>query len=135
MEKMLAVLAAVLLAIGASTVGLAAEPNMIGYAYCPDTTLKAVEARHETNINDLGACSMGEAYSGMIAWVDRNLHRVMVIGEDGSKIFDVSGAETKGRLKADQFVVVKYTVTNGEMIASSITEVPKKVAWEYVYGD
>ena len=134
MEKLLAVLTAVLLAIGFSTVGLAGEPNLIGYAYYHDTMLKAVEARYETNINDLGACSIGEAYSGMIAWVDRDDHRIMVIGEDGSKIFDVSGAETKGRLKADQVVIVRYTVSNGEMIASSITEVPKKVAWEYIYG-
>ena len=131
MEKLLAVLAAVLLAIGFSTVGLAGEPNLIGYAYYNDTMLKAVEARYETNTDNLGACSIGEVYSGMIAWVDRGDHRIMVIGEDGSKIFDVSGAETKGRLRADRFVVVKYTVTNGGRIASSITEVPKKVAWEY----
>jgi len=134
MEKVVAVLAVVLLGLGLSTVALAGEPYLIGYAYYPDTMLRAVETGYDTNISNLGACGVGEAYSGMIAWVDPDVHRMMVIGEDGSKIFDVSGVVTEGQPRADQFVTVKYIVTDGEMIASSITEVPKNVVWEYIYG-
>ena len=132
MEKMLAVLAAVFLVVGLSTVGLAGEPNVIGYAYYPDTMLGAVEMGQGTSM--IGqACGIGEAYSGMIAWVGRDNHAIMVRGEDGSKIFDVSGAAMKGLPKADQFVTVNYTMTNGERIAYSVSEVPKKLAWEYIY--
>jgi len=132
MEKMLAVLAAVFLVVGLSTVGFAGGPNVIGYAYYPDTMLRAVEMNYGTNTIG-NACGIGETYSGMIAWVDRDEDTMMVRGEDGSKIFDVSMATMVGQPKPNQFVTVNYTVTNGERIASSVTDVPKKLAWEYVY--
>jgi len=80
----------------------------------------------------LATCGPGEMYTGDVAWVDPDIDRIMVSGRDGSKIFDVSGAVMKGEPEAQQLVVVKYTVTNGERIASSVNAVPQRLAALYV---
>ncbi len=80
----------------------------------------------------LATCGPGEMYTGDVAWVDPDIDRIMVSGRDGSKIFDVSGATMKGLPEDHQFVVVKYTETNGEKIASSVRVVPRRVASLYV---
>lgn len=81
-------------------------------------------------------CATGEMYTGQVAWTDQDTHRIMVSGYDGKKIFDVSGVATNGLPGADQFVTVRYTVVNGERVASSVTPLSRQVAWIYtpIYG-
>lgn len=83
-------------------------------------------------MDGLATCGPGEMYTGDVVWVDPNIHRIMVSGRDGSKIFDVSGATMKGLPEDHKFVIVNYTETNGEKIASSVNMVPKRVASLYV---
>jgi len=82
----------------------------------------------------LATCGPGETYTGAVAWVDPDAQRMMVNGREGSKIFDVSRAVIKGMPETDHFVTVKYTVANGEKIASSVSMIPKSVASLYVWA-
>ena len=132
MLQPLAILALVLLVVGFSMVGFAREPSVIGYAYHPDLMLATVGTSHEANMDRQAACGIGKAYSGMVSWVDPDQQTMMVSGLDGSKIFDVSKADMKGLPEADHYVTVMYTVTNGDRIASSVTDIPQKLAWMYV---
>jgi hypothetical protein len=83
-------------------------------------------------VDRLATCGPGEMYVGAVAWVDPDIHRIMVSGRDGSKIFNVSGATMKAMPEADQLISVTYTVTNGERLASSVTAIPWNVAQLYV---
>lgn len=122
MEKLLVILAAVFVMLSVSMVGFAHRQNMTGTTGTSYQTQK---------MGSQAACYTGEIYTGDVVWVDQETHRLMVAGFDGDKIFDVSKASMNGLPETHQFVNVKYTVANGERIASSVTTVPRQVAWLY----
>ena len=122
MEKVLVILAAVLMMLSLSMVGFAYHQNTVG----------TTGTSYQTKMGREGTCGPGEMYTGAVAWVDPDAQRMMVNGREGSKIFDVSRAVIKGMPETDHFVTVKYTVANGERLASSVNMVPKSVASLYV---
>lgn len=130
MEKLLTILAALLMVFSFSVVGMAAEPNVVGYAYLPDT-IGTTGTSHQLTMNRQATCGPGEIYTGEVAWVDPADSRIMVSGQDGSKIFDVSEAALQSMPEVNNFVDVKYTVMNGERLASSVTAIPERVASLY----
>jgi hypothetical protein len=83
----------------------------------------------------LATCGPGEIYAGEVAWVDSDIHRIMVSGRDGSKIFDVSGVAVKSLPEINHFVTVEYTVTNGDRLVSSVNTMPKRVFTALYVGD
>ena len=115
MEKILVILATVLMMLSFSMVGLAYNQNTVG----------TTGANHQ-------ACGPGERYWGDVAWAAPDIHEIMVNGPDGSKIFDVSGVAMKSTPEVGRFVIVNYTVTNGDRLASSVNIAPKRVASLYV---
>jgi len=122
MEKVLLILAAMLMVLSLSMAGYASDQGTVG----------TMGTGHQARMERLAACGPGEMYTGDVVWTDPDIQRIMVNGRDGSKIFDVSGAVMKGEPEAQQLVVVKYTVTNGERIASSVNAVPQRLAALYV---
>ncbi len=73
-------------------------------------------------------------YSGYIPWpstvttFDQTAHTIVVKGKEGEKTFDVSQATMKGQIEPEHYVAVKYTETNGKMVASSVMAVSHKVS-------
>lgn len=122
MEKLSVVVAAVLMMLSFSMVGLAYHQNTVG----------TTGTNYQTKMGHEAMCGPGEMYAGAVVWVDPDTQRMMVNGRDGSKIFDVSGAVIKGMPETDHFVTVEYTVANGERLASSVNMIPKRVASLYV---
>ena len=125
MERLLVILAAVLMMVSFSMVGSASDQNMMG----------TTGANHQMMISSQASCGTGEIYAGEVAWVDPDIHRMMVNGRDGSKIFDVSGIGVKGLPEINHFVTVKYTVTNGDRLVSSVNAIPRRVFTALYVGD
>jgi len=117
MEKLIVILAAAVMMVSLSMVGSASDHSMIGTMGANDQMMMSSQA----------SCGPGEIYAGEVAWVDPDIHRMMVSGRDGSKIFDVSGIAMKGLPEISHFVTVKYTVTNGDRLVSSVNTIPKRV--------
>jgi hypothetical protein len=141
MEKVLALLAAVIMILGFSLTGFAFQQNVIGYAYYPNSMLGTVETGHQANVALRSTCPPGEAYTGVsraytgvISWVNRDTNDIMVRGQDGNRIFNVSGAHMKGIPEKNQLVTVNYTMKNGDRIASSVASFPKSEGWLYAFN-
>ena len=122
MEKVLVVLVVTFIMLGFSAVGLSYDRHMAGTA----------GTSHQAMVGSELKCGPGEIYTGEVSWVDPDIHRMMVTGRDGSKIFDLSKTSMKGFPEANEFVTVNYTVVNGDRIASSVVTVSKRVASLYV---
>lgn len=127
MEKLLVILAMVLVAFGFMVFGPAHNLNAVATSYHPE------------KMDSQMMCGPGELYTGEIAWVYPDTGRMMVNGPDGSKIFDLSKATFKpfkAPMKvlpeANQFVTVNYRVVDGDRIASSVTEISRRTASLYV---
>lgn len=111
MEKLLIILGAVLMMFSLSMVGFAQNQDTVG----------ATGTGHQTEDWLL-------SYTGEVISVIQGAHSVVVRGDDGEKVFDVSGATIKGIPEVHHFVTVKYTDMDGKRVASSVNTVPKKVA-------
>ncbi len=133
MEKLLVVLAAMLMLVGLSTAGFASGQNVIGYAYLSDTSAYLAAADRGGTAPNQGMCGPGEMYTGAIAWVDPDVHKMMVSGQDGDKIFDVSGAVMNVTPEDGRWVSVNYTDSDGQKVASAVNMVPVRVA--FLYGE
>ena len=105
MEKVLVVLMAVLMMLGFSMVGFASDQNTAG------THKEAVMT-----------------YRGEVTTFDQTAHTIVVKGKEGEKTFDVSQATMKGQIEPEHYVAVKYTETNGKMVASSVMAVSHKAS-------
>jgi len=148
MEKLLAVLVAVFMMFGLSMVGFASDQNTAGSS----SNWKQLDRIANTEYAGIGAstkiglasggeqlsgatCGPGEIYAGEVAWVDPDIHRMMVSGRDGSKIFDLSGIAAKSLPEINHFVTVEYTVTNGDRLVSSVNTIPKRAFTALYVGD
>ena len=122
MEKPLVIAAAVLMMLGFSMLGFAQNREDVG-------TPGAGYSTEEGTNNWLSS------YTGEIALIDQNSHRLVVKGDEGERVFDVSRATMTGVPETHQFVTVKYTNENEKRVASSVTTVPQRVVshmkWNY----
>ena len=148
MEKPLVLLVAVFMMLGFSMVGLAFEHNAPGSL----SNWKQLDRIANTEYAGIGAatkiglasggeqlsgatCGPGEIYAGEVAWVDPDIHRMMVSGRDGSKIFDLSGIAVESLPEINHFVTVQYTVTNGDRLVSSVNTIRKRDFTALYVGD
>ncbi len=128
MEKVLALLAAVLMMFGFATVGLTADQNTTTGTTSHETTTTTHETMTGTTGHEAGMEHQLMSYSGVISSVDQNGQMIVVKGKDGDKTFDVSKAMMKGIPETHHAVVVKYMSSNGKLVASSITPVSQKAS-------
>jgi hypothetical protein len=133
MQKLLVVLAAVVMMVSFSVVGNASTQNMVGTMGASHGAMMGAE--HQTMVSGRTRGGPGEVDAGEVAWVDPEIHTMMVNGRDGSKIFDVSGIAVKSLPGIDHFVTVKYTVTNGDRLVSSVNTVSPRVFTALYVGD
>ncbi len=120
-RRLLVIFAVVAVVLGFSIIGFAHSRNSMGIS----------SYRTGQSMAQQLLCSTGALYSGEVVWADGSTHRIMVSGFDGNKIFDVSQAATEILPQAHDFAMVKYTLVNGERIASSVTEVARNEAYLY----
>ena len=109
--KLLVILAAVLMMLSFSMAGFAQTQNTTGTQMGTQTQVMP-EKKTEQKVT---------SYRGEVASIDETTHMLVVKGKEGDKTFDVSQATVKGKIEPDHYVSVKYTETNGKMVASSVT--------------
>ena len=147
MEKLLMLLVAVFMMFGFSMVGFASDQNAAGsssnwkqFDRIANTDYAGIGEATKIGLASGGeqlsgaTCGPGEIYAGEVAWVDPDIHRMMVSGRDGSKIFDLSGIAVESLPEINHFVTVEYTVTNGDRLVSAVRAIPKDFTALYV-GD
>ena len=105
MEKLLVILVAVFVMLSFSMVGFASDQTTMG--------------THKEKVM---------IYRGEVTTFDQTAHTIVVKGKEGEKTFDVSQATMKGKIEPEHYVAVKYTETNGKMVASSVMTVSHKVS-------
>jgi len=103
MEKLAVLLVAAFIVLSFSMVGFASDQKM----------------DQEENVM---------VYKGEVISFDQTGHIIVVKGKEGEKTFDVSQATIKGKVEPEHYVAVKYTETDGKMVASSVWEVSHKVS-------
>ncbi len=115
MEKVLALLAAVLMTFAFSTIGFAQGYDTMG---TPQGEPWPEKSHHATNEPLM-------KYSGQVLSYDASRNRLLVNGVDGEKSFDVSQAAINGSraLEPNHHVTVTYRDTNNGRIASSVASV------------
>jgi phage baseplate assembly protein gpV len=117
MEKLLALIAAVLVMFAFSAVGFAqAQNSAAGTQQGQTMPEKSMDRKVMT-------------YMGEVTTVDQTAHTIVVKGKEGEKTFDVSKAMMKGKVEPNHYVTVKYTEADGKMVASSVhVTAPQKVS-------
>jgi hypothetical protein len=113
MEKLLAILAAVLAMFSFSLVGFAKEATMGAFNWT------------EQNI---GRPILLGSYTGEVIAIDRNAQSIVVKGNYGNKTFDVSKLAMKDIPELRDITTVEYTKMNGKRVASSVMSVPQEEA-------
>ena len=103
--------------------------SALGFAY-DENTAGVTGMDRNTGLRGQ-ACGPGGVYTGQVVWTDPATQRLMVSGNDGSKIFDVSQAGMSSMPQLNQFVTVAYSEVNGYRIASSVGSDTTQVAFNY----
>ena len=116
MEKLVVLLIAVFMMLSFSMVGFASDQSAVGTQQqtMPE---KKMDQKEKTMI-----------YRGEVTSFDQTGHTIVVKGKEGEKTFDVSQATMKGKIEPEHYVAVKYTETNGKMVASSVWAVSHKAS-------
>jgi hypothetical protein len=112
MEKLLVILAAMLMVLSFSMVGFAKEAT--------------VGACNQAEQN-MGQPTLG-SYTGEVISIDRNAHMIVVKGDYGNRTFDLSKLAMRDIPGLRDIVTVEYTNTNGDRVASSVMSVPQEEA-------
>ena len=113
MEKLLVILAAIVMVLGFSIAGFAKEATTGAFNWT------------EQNI---GRPMLLGSYTGEVISIDQNAQSIVVKGNDGIRTFDVSKLAMKDIPELRDIATVEYTKTNGKRIASSVMSVPQEEA-------
>ena len=113
MEKLLVILAAVLMMFSFSIIGFAKEATTGAFNWT------------EQNV---GRPILLGSYTGEVIAIDQNAQSIVVKGNYGNRTFDVSKLAMKDIPELRDITTVEYTKMNGKRVASSVMSVPQEEA-------
>jgi hypothetical protein len=113
MEKLLVILAAMVMVLGFSMLGFAEEATTGAFNWT------------EQNI---GRPILLGSYTGEVIAIDENARSIVVKGNYGDRTFDVSKLAMKDIPELRDITTVEYTKMSGKRVASSVMSVPQQEA-------